>query len=94
MHSIDILFFGDRTGGKRDEKLMIPLNDSLSGTLSMDQLCARTTIALSADFATDQMWLNGAEESLTPNTRMAKCIHLGKMALIRFLVLIIFSPPT
>lgn len=50
--------------GKSDEKLKIPINDSLSGTLSTDQMCATTTVALSDSFSDDQLWLNGQKQNI------------------------------
>ncbi|XP_013410848.1 diphosphomevalonate decarboxylase-like [Lingula anatina] len=50
--------------GKRDEALILPINSSLSATLSQEQLCAKTTVAVSGQFTRDRMWLNGKEESL------------------------------
>ncbi|ELU01936.1 hypothetical protein CAPTEDRAFT_176844 [Capitella teleta] len=50
--------------GKRDEKLILPINASLSGTLDQQQLRAKTTVAASAGFTKDRMWLNGQEQSL------------------------------
>merc|ERR1712004_424138 len=50
--------------GKRDETLILPTNSSLSVTLDQEQLCAKTSIEASHDFKTDQMWLNGVEQSL------------------------------
>eukprot|EP00918_Siedleckia_nematoides_P075879 GHVU01166009.1.p1 GENE.GHVU01166009.1~~GHVU01166009.1.p1 ORF type:complete len:365 (+),score=25.64 GHVU01166009.1:44-1096(+) len=50
--------------GKRDEKLILPINGSLSGTLHQDQLRAKTSIMASPNFKEDRMWLNGQEQSL------------------------------
>ncbi|KAK2191423.1 hypothetical protein NP493_53g12006 [Ridgeia piscesae] len=50
--------------GKRDEKLILPINESTSATLDQSQLCAKTTVAASPDFTSDQMWLNGQEQSM------------------------------
>ncbi|KAI0213028.1 Diphosphomevalonate decarboxylase [Lamellibrachia satsuma] len=50
--------------GKRDEKLILPINGSTSATLDQSQLCAKTTVAVSPDFTADQMWLNGEEQSM------------------------------
>ncbi|XP_035667336.1 diphosphomevalonate decarboxylase-like [Branchiostoma floridae] len=59
--------------GKRDEQLVLPINPSLSVTLSQDQLCARTTVAASADFKRDRVWLNGQEQSVDA-PRLQKCL--------------------
>ncbi|PWZ36573.1 Diphosphomevalonate decarboxylase MVD2, peroxisomal [Zea mays] len=50
--------------GKRDEALILPINDSISVTLDPDHLCATTTVAVSPSFPSDRMWLNGKEISL------------------------------
>ena len=63
------------TGGKQDEDLIIPINDSLSGTLSTEDLCATTTVALSKNFDCDQMWLNGEEVCIASNKRLVKCLQ-------------------
>lgn len=45
--------------GKRDEALILPVNDSISVTLDPDHLSATTTVAVSPSFDRDRMWLNG-----------------------------------
>ncbi|KAG8241019.1 hypothetical protein J6590_096261, partial [Homalodisca vitripennis] len=60
-------------GGKRDEDLILPLNDSISTTLSMEQMRATTTIMQSPDFDKDRIWLNGKEESFD-NPRLIRCL--------------------
>lgn len=45
--------------GKRDENLILPVNDSISVTLDPDHLCTITTVAVSPAFDRDRMWLNG-----------------------------------
>ncbi|KAK9499845.1 hypothetical protein O3M35_002806 [Rhynocoris fuscipes] len=60
--------------GKRDERLILPLNDSVSATLSTDQMCAMTTIYSSADLIKDRIWLNGREESFE-NPRLLACLN-------------------
>lgn len=50
--------------GKRDENLILPVNSSLSVTLGMDELNAKTTVAISRKFSQDRMWLNGKEQSV------------------------------
>nr|CAD7428355.1 unnamed protein product [Timema monikensis] len=57
-----------RNGGKRDENLILPLNDSISTTLSVDQMHAKTTIMASPHFKEDKMWLNSKKKT----TREAK----------------------
>ncbi|XP_064611189.1 diphosphomevalonate decarboxylase-like [Liolophura sinensis] len=50
--------------GKRDEKLILPVNSSLSVTLGQDELRAKTTVATSKEFTKDRIWLNGKEETV------------------------------
>jgi hypothetical protein len=45
--------------GKRDEALILPVNDSISVTLDPGHLSATTTVAVSPSFPSDRMWLNG-----------------------------------
>uniref|UniRef100_T1J535 Diphosphomevalonate decarboxylase n=1 Tax=Strigamia maritima TaxID=126957 RepID=T1J535_STRMM len=59
--------------GKRDEELMLPLNDSISITLDNKQMCARTTIATAKSFTGDRIWLNRTETSVL-NPRIQNCI--------------------
>ncbi|ESN93109.1 hypothetical protein HELRODRAFT_185177 [Helobdella robusta] len=51
--------------GKKDERLILPLNGSISGTLDLTHMCATTTVAISESFSEDQFWLNGLECSLS-----------------------------
>lgn len=44
--------------GKRDDKLILPTNSSLSFTMD-DQLRTRTTVMFSPKFKEDEFWLNG-----------------------------------
>ncbi|XP_012279482.1 diphosphomevalonate decarboxylase [Orussus abietinus] len=63
--------------GKRDENLILPINDSISATLDTDQLSAKTTVMASPDFKTDRIWLNGIEESIS-NKRLQNCLQQMK----------------
>jgi len=61
--------------GKVDEALKIPLNDSLSGTLSIEDMCTTTSVFVSKNFSEDRLTLNGQDQSLSdvknsPVTRM------------------------
>ena len=47
--------------GKRDEKLILPINSSISATLSQDDLCTTTSILASPRLTEDRLWLNGKE---------------------------------
>lgn len=51
--------------GKLDESLKIPINDSISGTLNLDEMCATTTVAISDTFQWDELWLNGDKQNLS-----------------------------
>ncbi|KAF5742515.1 putative diphosphomevalonate decarboxylase [Tripterygium wilfordii] len=51
--------------GKRDETLILPINDSISVTLDPSHLCTTTTVAVSPSFEQDRMWLNDKEISLS-----------------------------
>ncbi|XP_077235790.1 diphosphomevalonate decarboxylase MVD2, peroxisomal-like [Tasmannia lanceolata] len=59
--------------GKRDETLILPINDSISVTLDPDHLCTTTTVAVSPSFEKDRMWLNGKEISLS-GSRYQNCL--------------------
>jgi len=61
--------------GKRDKKLNLPTNSSISVTLSQDDLQTYTTAACSSTFTHDQLWLNGKLESIQSNARMTQCIE-------------------
>ncbi|XP_021768395.1 diphosphomevalonate decarboxylase MVD2, peroxisomal-like [Chenopodium quinoa] len=60
--------------GKRDETLILPINDSLSVTLDPNHLCTTTTVAVSPAFHQDRMWLNGKEISLAGD-RFQNCLR-------------------
>lgn len=60
--------------GKRDEELILPINDSISGTLSIDNMCAKTTILASPDLKENNFWLNGVKQNLD-NKRLITCIE-------------------
>ncbi len=44
--------------GKRDSKLNLPINSSVSVTLNQDDLRATTTVVASKAFPADRLWLN------------------------------------
>ncbi|GBG26760.1 Diphosphomevalonate decarboxylase [Hondaea fermentalgiana] len=58
--------------GKRDTKLNLPINSSLSVTLHQEDLQTITSVAIGKDFeGGDRVWLNGKEETdLASNKRM------------------------
>ncbi|KAL0382737.1 UNVERIFIED_CONTAM: Diphosphomevalonate decarboxylase 2 [Sesamum calycinum] len=60
--------------GKRDEELILPINDSISVTLDPDHLCTTTSVAVSPAFTHDRMWLNGKEVSLSGG-RYQNCLR-------------------
>jgi len=59
--------------GKENEKLIIPLNDSISITLDQENLCAKTTVAIDPTFKDDRLWLNRKEEDVN-NSRIQACL--------------------
>lgn len=65
-----------RYWGKRDTKLILPTNSSLSVTLDQDHLRSTTSSACDASFeAGDRLWLNGKEEDVKEGGRLATCIR-------------------
>ncbi|KAF9052358.1 Diphosphomevalonate decarboxylase [Hymenopellis radicata] len=60
--------------GKRDTKLILPTNSSLSVTLDQDHLRSTTTSRADPSFTKDTLWLNGTEEIIKDGGRMATCI--------------------
>ncbi|BFG21029.1 hypothetical protein CerSpe_073030 [Prunus speciosa] len=60
--------------GKRDETLILPVNDSISVTLDPEHLCTTTTVSVSPAFDQDRMWLNGKEISLSGG-RFQSCLR-------------------
>ncbi|RWS21131.1 GHMP kinase-like protein [Leptotrombidium deliense] len=63
--------------GKVDEELVLALNDSVSVTLSVDELCATTTVAVSSKFTEDRMWLNDEEIPIVTNKRLVNLLRHG-----------------
>ncbi|KAI0030782.1 Diphosphomevalonate decarboxylase [Vararia minispora EC-137] len=61
--------------GKRDTKLILPTNSSLSVTLDQDHLRATTTSRADPSFEKDTLWLNGKEEVIADGGRLATCIR-------------------
>ncbi|PPQ90625.1 hypothetical protein CVT25_006608 [Psilocybe cyanescens] len=60
--------------GKRDTKLILPTNSSLSVTLDQDHLRSTTTARADASFEQDQLWLNGKVDEIKAGGRLATCI--------------------
>ncbi len=59
--------------GKRDEKLLLPINSSLSVTLSPIHMGTTTTAAASPEWEGDRLWLNGNEENVN-SERVQNCL--------------------
>ncbi|KDR67556.1 hypothetical protein GALMADRAFT_258221 [Galerina marginata CBS 339.88] len=60
--------------GKRDTKLILPTNSSLSVTLDQDHLRSTTTSRADPSFEHDQLWLNGKVDEIKAGGRLATCI--------------------
>eukprot|EP00741_Cyanophora_paradoxa_P004562 tig00000808_g4430.t1 len=64
--------------GKRDSKLILPVNSSLSATLDQADLMTHTTVTASKGYERDRMWLNGKEHDIDGNEetamRLRRCI--------------------
>jgi len=71
---IHLLSHYHRYWGKRDTKLILPTNSSLSVTLDQDHLRSTTTSRADPSFDKDRLWLNGKEESIEAGGRLATCI--------------------
>ncbi|KAJ3515724.1 hypothetical protein NMY22_g14379 [Coprinellus aureogranulatus] len=61
--------------GKRDTKLILPTNSSLSVTLDQDHLRSTTTSRADPSFTKDTLWLNGKEDEIKPGGRLETCIR-------------------
>ncbi|KAF7265348.1 hypothetical protein GWI33_021237 [Rhynchophorus ferrugineus] len=59
--------------GKKDAQKNIPINDSISGTLSTDVMYAKTTVYTSSTLEKNRFWLNG-EEQVFEGTRIHSCV--------------------
>ena len=64
-----------RYWGKRDTKLILPTNSSLSVTLDQDHLRSTTTSRADPSFTLDRLWLNGKEDEIKEGGRLATCIR-------------------
>ncbi|KAF8588702.1 Diphosphomevalonate decarboxylase [Ramaria rubella] len=60
--------------GKRDTKLILPTNSSLSVTLDQDHLRSTTTSRADPTFTKDRLWLNGKEDDIKEGGRLSTCI--------------------
>jgi hypothetical protein len=63
-----------RYWGKRNTKLILPTNSSLSVTLDQDHLRSTTSSRADASFEQDRLWLNGKEEEIQQGGRLWVCI--------------------
>lgn len=65
-----------RYWGKRDTRLILPTNSSLSVTLDQDHLRSTTTSRADERFTDgDRLWLNGKEEAVKSEGRLGVCIR-------------------
>ncbi|XP_023936265.2 diphosphomevalonate decarboxylase [Bicyclus anynana] len=60
--------------GKRDEELILPLNDSVSATLDTNVMCAKTSVCARPDINENEIWLNKIKESFN-NKRLQNCLN-------------------
>lgn len=65
--------------GKRDKTLNLPTNSSISVTLAQEDLRTLTSVATSADFKSDNLWLNGKEEGIKGERTIACLKDLRKL---------------
>jgi diphosphomevalonate decarboxylase len=72
--SSHLLTYDQRYWGKRDTKLNLPTNGSLSITLSQDDLKAHTTAYCSPSYHEDTLTLNGKEEDIA-GARTQACLR-------------------
>jgi diphosphomevalonate decarboxylase len=56
--------------GKRDSKLNLPINSSVSVTLNQRDLRTVTTVTASPAYEKDRLWLNGVEEDVSASKRL------------------------
>ncbi|KAH8371127.1 hypothetical protein KR093_006287 [Drosophila rubida] len=61
--------------GKRNEELILPINDSISMTLDANEMSAKTTVAASESFKQNRMWLNGEVVPFEENARLMRCLE-------------------
>jgi diphosphomevalonate decarboxylase len=61
--------------GKRDVKLNLPINSSLSGTLDQEHLSTVTTAFTSADLQEDELYINNERQAVLSNKRLLACLN-------------------
>ncbi|KAG6838656.1 hypothetical protein C0991_009924, partial [Blastosporella zonata] len=67
--------------GKRDEKLILATNPSVSLTMDQDHLRSTTTAQADPSFQKDRIWLNGKEDEIKEGGRMS--IVIAEMKRLR-----------
>lgn len=70
-----IILITCRYWGKRDAKLNLPTNSSLSVTLSQADLKAHTTAACSPSFPNDSLMLNSSPQDIAASARTQACLR-------------------
>ena len=68
--------------GKRDEKLNLPINSSLSGTLDQEQLSTVTTAYTAAELVEDELYINNERQPVSSNRRLVACLDALRAAAI------------
>lgn len=58
--------------GKSDKLLKLPINDSISATLNLDDMCTTTTVHISPKFTEDRLYLNGQEQEINKSESLVK----------------------
>ena len=66
--------------GKRDEQLILPINDSVSVSLSSAQMHAKTSVMAGEGLSKDRLWLNGEEQELSGEGRLGGCLRAVREA--------------
>lgn len=61
--------------GKRDAAKNLPLNSSISLTMSQDDMRAITTVVASPGITADRLWLNGEEVDITGSKRVRSVLR-------------------
>ncbi|VVC45332.1 GHMP kinase N-terminal domain,Diphosphomevalonate decarboxylase,Ribosomal protein [Cinara cedri] len=69
--------------GKRDERLILPLNDSVSLTLDCDQMHSQTSVIAGPFIKEDGIWLNGQIMPIETNERLQKCFNLIRQLIVK-----------
>eukprot|EP00756_Hemistasia_phaeocysticola_P045241 Hpha_TRINITY_DN18999_c0_g1::TRINITY_DN18999_c0_g1_i1::g.17595::m.17595/K01597/MVD, mvaD; diphosphomevalonate decarboxylase len=67
--------------GKRDEDRILPVNDSFSITLSTKVFRTKTSVAASADYEDDALWLNGEQVPFGKSGRLVNVLREARSRL-------------